>query len=208
MKANPLPLKNSSNSRSGYTLVEVLVTMVTMVLVVSAVMAAHIYGLKMVQFVKPKLGASDEARNAIALITDEIRSARVLKIGSVQRVGGTNVFTEVSPFTQQAGSALQLYPSTNYNQYILYYWDISDKKLKRTVDGTTSTYIVANSVSNQMIFTAEDFAGNVLSNNFNNRVLGMTLQFYQIQYPITAVGPGNYYDFYQLRAKITRRTLL
>ena len=47
----------------------------------------------------------------------------------------------------------------------------------------------------------------VLTNNENNRVIGLTLQFYQIQYPVIRIGPGELYDFYQLRTKITRRTL-
>ena len=58
------------------------------------------------------------------------------------------------------------------------------------------------------IFRCEDYAGVLQSNSFNNRVIAMELNFYQIQYPKTPVGPGNYYDFYRLRAKITRRTLL
>ena len=72
----------------------------------------------------------------------------------------------------------------------------------------TATYVVANSVSNEFVFRAEDHLGQPVSNNFNNRVIAMDLNFYQIQYPIMLVGPGQYYDFYQLRAKITRRTLL
>lgn len=191
-------------ARAGYTLVEVLVTMVTMILAVGAVLAAYIYAIKMTQYTRPKLGASDEARQAISLITDEIRSARSLKVGS----GNLSGFTECAPFSAQKGNAIQICPTTNTSQFIRYYWDSADKKLKRTTDGSSSSLVVANAVSNQLIFTAEDHLGNVLSNNFNNRVIGMTLSFYQIQYPVTPVGPGNYYDYYQLRARITRRTLL
>ena len=204
MKTLPVSFARSARRRAGFTLVEMLITMVTVVMVTGAILSAYIYGLKMTQYTKPKLGASDEARLAISLLTDEIRSSRVVKIGS----GSVSSFTEVSPFTAQVGSALQLYPSTNYNSFIRYFWDTTDQKLKRTTNGMTSTYVVANSVSNEFVFRAEDHLGNLLSNNFNNRVIAMDLQFYQIQYPITPVGPGNYYDFYQLRCKFTRRTLL
>ena len=204
MKTFSLSPARSTRRRAGFTLVEMLITVVTVVMIVGAIMSAYIYGMKMLQFTKPKLGASDEARQAISLLTDEIRSSRVVKIGS----GSVSSFTEVSPFTAQLGSALQLYPSTNYNQFIRYFWDSTDQKLKRTTNGMTSTYVVANSVSNELVFRAEDHLGNLLSNNFNNRVIAMDLRFYQIQYPITPVGPGNYYDFYQLRCKFTRRTLL
>ena len=204
MKTILTPSPQVPRRQAGFTLVEMLVTMVTTVMVMGAVMAAYIYGLKMLQFTKPKLGASDEARQAISMLTDEIRASRVVKIGS----GDVSTFTEVSPFTAQLGSALQLYPTTNYNQFIRYFWDRADQKLKRTTNGMTSTYVVANSVSNEFVFRAEDHLGNLMSNNFNNRVIAMDLKFYQIQYPITPVGPGNYYDFYQLRCKFTRRTLL
>lgn len=204
MKLHRIPLSRAGVLARGYTLVEMLFTLVIMVLAIGAVLAAYIYSIKMTQFTRPKLGASDEARQAISLITDEIRSARSIKIGT----GTLSSFTEVGAFSAQVGNALQLHPTTNTSQFIRYYWDSADKKLKRTTDGASSSFIVANSVSNQMVFTAEDFKGNTLSNNYNNRIISMTLNFYQIQYPITAVGPGNYYDYYQLRARITRRTLL
>ncbi len=198
-------MKTQPNGKSrAFTLVEVLVTMISMLMLVGASMAAYIYGLRIVQFTKPKLSASDEARVAVSLMTDEIRSARAIKLGT----GSITGFTEVAAFTAQQGSALQIYPTTNLNRFIRYYWDSADKKLKRTTNGTSATLIVANSVSNALVFRAEDNQGNLLSNNFNNRVIAMSLQFYQIQYPVMAVGPGNYYDFYQLRAKMTRRTLL
>jgi len=83
----------------------------------------------------------------------------------------------------------------------------SDKRLKRTTNGVSSVYVVANAISNQVVFTAENHLGQVLSNNYNNRVIGLTLQFYQLQYPVVAVGPGNYYDWYQLQCRVTKRTL-
>jgi hypothetical protein len=66
---------------------------------------------------------------------------------------------------------------------------------------------VAHAISNQIVFTAEDYAGRILTNNENNRVIGLSLQFYQLQYPAIPIGPGNHFDYYQLRTKITRRAL-
>ena len=119
----------------AFTFVEMMVTMVTMitvVLVVGAALAAYIYGLRMTQFVNPKLGASDEARKAISLLTDEIRSARSIKIGN----GTISSFTEAGPFVAQEGNSLQVYPSVNTNSYIRYFWDSADERLKRTTNGT------------------------------------------------------------------------
>lgn len=204
MKTHGTNFPASARRLRAFTLAEFMITMVTVTMVLGAAMAAYIYGLRITQFVNPKLGASDEARRAVSLLTEEIRAARSLKIGS----GTLSSFTEASPFTAQQGSALQLHPTVDTNSYIRYFWDSADKKLKRTTNGMTTTLVIANSVSNALIFRAEDFAGRLQSNNFNNRVIAMELNFYQIQYPITPVGPGNYYDFYRLRSKVTRRTLL
>jgi hypothetical protein len=75
------------------------------------------------------------------------------------------------------------------------------------LNGTNSFAVVANFITNSTIFSSEDAFGNVLTNNQNNRVIALKLQFYQMQYPIVRIGPGNYYDFYQLSTKTTRRVL-
>jgi len=190
--------------RAAFTVAEFMVAMAVVLLVLAGVMGVFLYGLRTVEFISPKLGASDEARKAISLLLHEIRSAHVLRIGT----GNVSSFAEVPPDTQQMGSAIQIHPSTNPNDFVRYFWDANDRKLKRTTDGTTAVQVIANSVSNQMVFTAEDFGGRILTNNYNNRVIGLTLQFYQIQYPTMPVGPGNLYDYYQLRTRVTRRTIL
>lgn len=194
----------TDGQRRAATLVEFMVAMVTMMIAVGATLSAYIYGLKTAEFIKPKLGASDEARKAVSLLVEEVREAKLVRIGN----GSISTFSEVSPWARQEGSAIQIYPTTNFTSpYIRYFWDSADKKLKRTTNGMTAAMVVANSVSNQMIFRSEDYSGTVLSNNNNNRVIAMTLEFFQIQYPETPVGPGNYYDYYRLSTKITRRSL-
>ena len=74
-------------------------------------------------------------------------------------------------------------------------------------DASTAKIFVADFITNNIVFTSEDCFGNVLTNNQNNRVISLKLQFYQVQYPITRIGPGNYYDYYQLTTKLTRRVL-
>ena len=187
----------------AHSLTELLVTIVLAIIVMAAVISSHVFGMRLYELTKAKLGASDEARVAISKMMAEVRSAKILRIGR----GNLNSFTEVSPNTAQIGSAIQIYPSTDTNSFIQYFWDESDFKLKRTVDGATLVAVVASAITNRQVFTCEDYAGNILMNNQNNRVLGMTLQFYQLQYPAVLIGPGNYYDFYQLRTKMTRRAL-
>ena len=187
----------------GYTITELMVTMAIVLLVMGAVLSAHVFGMRLFEITKAKLGASDEARAAVSSMISEIRSAKLIRLGD----GSLSNFTEVGVNVLQKGSAVQIYASTNLNSFVRYFWDASDRKLKRTTDAATYVSVVANSISNDLVFTAEDYNGVVLTNNENNRVIGLTLQFFQLQYPSVAIGPGGYYDFYQLRTKITRRTL-
>ena len=189
--------------RRAFTLVEVLITMVTVMIVLGGAMGAYIYGLKMVQLVQPKLTASEDARRVMARLTEDIRSANDVKIGN--RTNGE--FAVVSPFSLQSGNALRIYPTTNTNSFVFYFWDANDSALKRTTNNATFTDVVAASVTNSTVFTGEDFYGRVLTNDNNNHVIGLTLQFYQLTYPKVAVGAGNYFDWYQLRCKVTKRTL-
>lgn len=187
-----------NDGQEGFTISEFMVSTVVVMMVLGGVIGTYLYGLRTVEFVKPKLDASEEGRKAISLLLHEVRSAHLLRIGN----GSLSSFVEVPPDTLQAGSAVEIYPTTNQNNFVRYFWDAGDKKLKRTTDGATAVQVIANSVSNQMVFTAEDFSGRVLTNNYNNRVIGLTLQFHKSQ------GLGTLYDSYQLRTKITRRTIL
>jgi type II secretory pathway pseudopilin PulG len=194
----------SSDARRAFTLVEILITMVTTTMVLGAAMGAYMYGLKMVQFIQPKLSASDDARKAVSLLTEEVRTAFDVKVGNRR----ATTFEPIAPFTLQQGNALRIYPSTDTNQFIFYFWDVNDSTLKRTTSGTAaSATVIATAVTNELVFAAEDCLGKVLDRNENNFVIAITLQFYQLQYPKVAVGPGQYYDWYQLQCRATKRTL-
>ena len=67
--------------------------------------------------------------------------------------------------------------------------------------------VVARFVTNQFVFQAEDFRGNVLTNNDNNRVIKMTLEFFQWEYPIATIGQGSLYDYYRIQTRVTRRMI-
>ena len=64
-----------------------------------------------------------------------------------------------------------------------------------------------NYVTNDIAFRAEDFRGQVLTNNQNNRVIRMILEFYQWEFPVATVGTNGLYDYYRLQTRITRRTI-
>ena len=146
---------------------------------------------------------NDESRKALNLLTAEIRAAKSVRLGT----GTLSSFSEVAINTAEQGNALQVYPTTDTNNFIRYFWDATDNTLKRTTNGSSAMTIVANSISNSLVFTAENYAGTVLTNNQNNCVIGLNLQIYQLDYPVTQIGPGKFYDTYRLHTKVTRRAL-
>jgi hypothetical protein len=203
LRSFPSRLRPPEPHEAAFTLAEMLVCMSLLFLFLSGTLSAHLFGMRMFQITKAKLGASDDARQAITLLTSEIRTAKMVRIGS----GGLSSFTEVPTNTPQIGGAIQIYPTTNTNSFVRYFWDSADTRLKRTTNGSTAVDVIAHYITNNLVFTSEDYAGNVLTDNQNNRVIGLSLQFYQIEFPIYLIGPGNYFDYYQLRTKITRRVL-
>lgn len=189
---------------AAFTLTEIMVAMAIFTMVVAAVITVQMFGLRMFQISKAKLGASDDARAALGFMTGEIRSAKLIRLGD----GNLTSFTEVGLNSTQVGTAIQLYPFYNdTNNFVRYYWDSTSKQLRRTTNGASASLVIANYLTNNILFRSENFDGTVHTNNQNNRVIAMTLQFYQLEYPNVSIGSGSYYDFYQLRTRITRRTL-
>jgi hypothetical protein len=131
----------------------------------------------------------------------DIRSAKRVRVGQ----GDLGSFKECSINTPQQGNAVEIYPTSQTNRFVRYYVDASDKMLKWTTNGAAAATVMAHSVSNLVVFTAEDFAGNVLTNNDNNQVIGLNLQFSQLFNSSMPVGPGNFLDYYQIRTRVTLR---
>lgn len=189
---------------AAMTLPEVMVTSAIFGLAMAGFLALQLFALRLNAISGAKLGASDEARDAVGRMVAEIRMAGVLRIGT----GDESRFSEIPLGQPQQGNAVQIQPAKdNTNDWIRYFWDETDNRLKRTINGSPAVSIVANSISNAMVFTSEDYQGRILSNNYNNRVIGVCMQFYQLEFPGVPIGSGHYYDFYQLRTKITRRAL-
>ena len=185
----------------AFTLTEVMVAMAIMVMVLAALISCHLLGLRLFELTKAKLGASDDARRAIGLMISEIRSAKFVRVGS----GDVSDFKEVGVNTAHVGNAMQVYASTNTNFWVRYFLDSSDQKLKRATNGASTATVIASSISNSVVFSAEDFTGKPLLNNSQDYVIGLNMQFYQLQYPAVQIGPGKFYDYYQLQTRVTPR---
>lgn len=188
----------------AFTVVELMIAASLFLVVIGGVVFAQISGVKMYNLTKAKLGASDQARGAMNLMVTEVRSAKIVRVGT----GSISSFVPITEGNPMQGSAIQIHSTTNTNYFIRYFLDSTDKKLKRTTNGATSTDIVAEYITNTVPFSLESYNGTILTASQNNRVVSVALQFFQVQYPIVTIGgPGSWYDFYQLRTKITRRVL-
>lgn len=180
-----------------------MVVMAIFALVTIGLIYAQVFGLRMYTIIQCKLSSTEDARAAVNKIRAEVLTASSVTVGT----GDENSFTGIGLNQPQIGNALQVCPTTNRAWFIRYYFDPSDSSLKRIVNGLDGVKTVAQAVTNQLGFQAEDCYGNVLTNDRNNRVIQMTLEFYQLQYPTVRIGPGYLYDYYRLQTKMTRRTI-
>jgi type II secretory pathway pseudopilin PulG len=194
---------NRSRAQRAFTLMETMMTMTVFVLVLGGIVISNLIGLHLYEVSKAKLGSTDEARNALSLLFDDVRSAKIVRVGEGSQTG----FAEVAGGVLQQGNALQVYPTASPTNYSRYFQDTNDSTLKRLTSSNAVPAVLVNAVSNYVVFTAEDFLGNTLTNQQNNRVIGLSLQIFKLRYPAVAIGTGGLFSSYQLRTKMTRRTL-
>jgi len=207
-----------SQSTSAYTLVEILVAVgIYAGLFVAAMVMIQIFSMRLYTLTATKLSATAGARKTLAQVSDAIREAKSLQIGNCG--AGPSTFVATLTTNPAVGNALQIFPTTNQNSYSIYYLDTNTTPgtnslmLYSTTNNGTGYFqsmILASYITNNIIFDAEDYQGNILTNNpKNNQVYRLTLQFSQWEYPIASVGngPGVQYDYYQLRTRICRRAL-
>ncbi|MDB6108440.1 MAG: hypothetical protein JWR69_190 [Pedosphaera sp.] len=187
-----------STPLAAFTLVEVLIAMTVFLLLLGAILGANIFGLKLLTTTSAKLTATDQTRKAIGQLTDDIRNAKITMVGKVNTNG---VFAGLLNGELQQGSAVIIYPTTNTTNFIVYYLNTPDQTFRRSTSVPGSTSILAKAITNSLPFCAQDYQGRVLTNNQNNRVIHLTLEFYQPR----VAGPTA--DYYKLETSVTRRVL-
>lgn len=180
-----------------------MVTMAVFTILMAGLFSAHMMGMRMRKVSETKLSSTANARRALNNIRDEVRTAKLLSVGT----GAQSTFTEVPNLSQQIGNSLQIYATTNTNNFIRYYMDPSERSLMRVTSGNKTPQVVAENITNQVVFAAEDFNGNVLTKNQNNRVIRMVLEFYQKEYALAKSTNDGMYDYYRVQTRITRRTI-
>lgn len=191
----------------AFTLTELMVAVTIFVMVIGGVVYAHIAGLKMFEWVRIKLGASDDARRTLSLLVSEVRSSQDWEVGT----GTSTTFTRVADGNDFEGNALKIlradwHVTQNSNSFVVYYRDPSSASLMRREGLSSSAMTVAESLTNDVVFSATDYRGVVTTQKDARQVLGVTMEFYQIRYPIVQVGTNHHFDYYQMTTRVSRRS--
>ena len=213
-----IPSRSRRANRSAFTLVETVISLgIYLVVFIGVMVAIQVFALRIYTLSATKLSATAYGRKALNQIRDDIRQASMIQVGNVPTSGNPNLFVATTNNSVAQGNALQIYSTTNQGApYDIYYLDQSipnTNYLKEYVVNASSvgtTNILVGYITNTIVFDAEDYLGNIVTNNpKNNQVYRMVLQFYQWEYPIGYIGAKGYnaYDFYQLRTRVTRRAL-
>jgi prepilin-type N-terminal cleavage/methylation domain-containing protein len=203
----------------GFTLVEMVVAITVFALVVLATVAVQIYAMRVYTLAATKLNASEQSRVAMNDIRDTIREARVVYVGTYATNESTSVmgFTPLTNDVSQVGNALMIYPTTDTtNNFTLAYVGASPTLMPPSANSfyvlvyTNGEMVLSNDVAdyitNQVAFDAENFEGSILTNNQNNYLIRMTLDFSQWEQSLALAGAGsNAYDYYQISTVVTRR---
>ena len=183
----------------AFTLPEILIALTVFLFVIAGIIAANLFGLKMFQTNQTKLNATAWSRNVFGKIGNQIRSCNSFSILNVTTNG---LFQGLLPGEPQQGNAIEIQPDANTNDAIYYFVDSLDETFRQmdVTSAGTNTLILADSVTNAIVFSAQDFSGDILTNS-DDRLVHIVLEFYQ---PGSAVQDPYYY---KLETGITRRAL-
>ena len=181
--------------------------MAVFMLLMAGVMLTQIMGMKMYSMSSAKLVANMECRKTVARMNSEIRAATSLSVGT----GNATTFTPIAVGSAMQGTALQIgLNPAGATPWVRYYLDTTAQKMYRVTDTAATPTLTAEYITNTVPFNLEDYTGiNVLTTtNGTGILLHLKLQFFQIQYPITKIGPDSLYDYYQVNTRISPRQQL
>jgi type II secretory pathway pseudopilin PulG len=209
----------ATGRRSGFTLVEILIVMTTLVVLCGSVIMCNLYGLSMAQRQQIWLSASDDAGQALGKLMSDIRSGASNYVGNGNLGGFTNAATNV----WQQGNALKIYlANTNgvtNGACVMYYYDPASSNLYRTnwnvtgngtgdFDMVTANSVMTNNMYNSNIFSAYAVNNGVWvpeTNGVGTPLIQVCLAFSKLQNPEVVITPGSPVDFYQIVTMIASR---
>jgi len=216
MKVN-LPNTIAAGQRSGFTLVEAMVVLATLVILTGSVIMCNLYGVSMAARQQIWLSASDDAAQALGKMMTDIRSGASNYVGN----GNLGGFTNAATNTWQQGNALMIY-SANTNgvtngTFVMYYYDPGSSNLYRTNwtgsgtgnrDLITANMLMTNNMYNSNIFSAYNVYNGIWApetNGVGTPLVLVCLAFTKLQNPQVVIEPGNPVDFYQIVTMIASR---
>jgi hypothetical protein len=209
-----LPPDNQVRSRrmraSAFTLAEMYISLAVFAFVIAATVAIQYYGLNVYYLSATKLTATTGGRKTINTVRNQILGAVYLKVG----IYSNAVFKPITNGVQQIGNAIKIYPTTNPVPYTIFYMQpgATGRLNSITYDDHSNAgpvIALASWITNYLCFQAESYqswkTNCILITNQNNRVIHLTLHFYQWEYPVARI--GNVYDYYTLQTRATRRDI-
>lgn len=192
---------------SGLSIVEMMVSIAIFVLLMMAVIYANIFGMRYDELVCSKLGASEQSRRSFATLTSDIRSSKIWRIGT----GSLTTFTPLPNASNMVGNAIQLSSTTDTNIWVRYYFETygafttqPNGRLCRVTSAgqyTICAQYLTNSSGTSMVFSAQNYLGQQMSDYQAKYIIDTLMEFSQYQYPKTYVGPGLYYDYYRIELR-------
>src|SRR5690242_19409913 len=158
-------------AHSAFTLPEVLTSAALFVLLLGGVVTANLFGMRLFQVAQSKLKAQSAIRNTLGLLAREVRQCNAVWADNV--TNGT--FVGLLDGEPQSGSAMLIQPSTNAALFVLYYVNPVDHSFRRFTSSSATATLLASPVTNAVVFSAQDFLGNILTNTQSDRVIHATL---------------------------------
>jgi type II secretory pathway pseudopilin PulG len=184
---------------AGFTLVELMIAATVFVFLIGAVIGLQIFGLRMCQMAKTTMIASTSARQTMNHIRDQIRSGAIVKVGTYSNAQ----FSAIADGLPQIGNAVQICLNTNQPQYTVLYQNPAGTNICLVANHVET--VLANSVTNNDCFQAEDFQGTVNTCFMFNPVIRIKMDFVQWKYPDARYANGAAYDYYCFQTCVNRR---
>ena len=195
-----VPIRTQSSGRRAFTLPEVMIASSLLLLVIGGVLVGNSFGMRMLGIVQPKLLAHEESVRIIRRLSNDISESKFARVGNWD---GSS-FSGIADGSFKQGNAVQLYGSFDTNEFIQYFHDAGDNMLKRMTNGGSSE-VVAAAVSNDQVFAAEDYQGNILTNERPRITISAFLDFYELSGSGTPIGTNSYFTSYALNIKVSSK---
>lgn len=193
LRANLWPKPLRARAGRAFTLPELMLALAIFLTVVACVASLPILGLKMNALSASKLKSTSSSLKVLNQVRNQVLGANLVLVGN----GGSTSFAA----TGTTGNALQVYPRTNLNSYLRFFYSTKTDALYEWNSTNNQLWLLAPNITNDSVFETVDYRGNLSSTSQEHYSIRMTLQFAQLNYTI----PTNSYDYYTLQTEMTPR---